>query len=84
MAKYKIVYERNSCIGAGACAALFEKRWKISAMDGKANLIEGVETKPGVFEYEFTEEELEAAIESAEACPVKVIHVYDEEGNKIV
>ena len=84
MAKFKVVYEKNACIGAGACAALLEERWKISDMDGKANLLGGVETKPGVFEYEFTEEELEKVLESAEACPVNVIHIYDEEGNKIV
>ena len=46
MAKYKVVYERNGCIGAAACAALLEERWKLSDMDGKANLVSGVETKP--------------------------------------
>lgn len=84
MAKYKVVYERNGCIGAAACAALLAERWKISDMDGKANLINGVETKPGIFEYEFTEDELARVLESAEACPVNVIHIYDEEGNKII
>jgi len=84
VAKYKVVYERNGCIGAAACAALLEERWKLSDMDGKANLVSGVETKPGVFEYEFTEEQLGKILESAEACPVNVIHIYDEEGKKLI
>ncbi len=84
MAKYKVVYDRKACIGAAACAALLEERWKMSDKDGKADLVGGVEVKPGIFEYEFTEEQLEAIMDSAQACPVNVINIYNENGEKLI
>tara|TARA_Y100000310_G_C20695679_1_gene825526 strand:- start:4845 stop:5102 length:258 start_codon:yes stop_codon:yes gene_type:complete len=82
--KYKIVYEREACIGAVACEAVLAERWSISSADGKADLVEGVEKDPGVFEYEFDDDELEKIMESALVCPVNVIHIYDSDGNKLV
>ena len=80
--KYKVEYDRDSCIGALACVAVDEERWEVGD-DGKANLINGIE-KDGKFYIEIDEQDLEGLKEAAEACPVNVIHIYDEEGNKII
>ena len=82
--KYKIVYERETCIGAVACEAVLPERWKISSSDGKADLLDGGENEPGVFEYEFDDDELEKIMESAQVCPVNVIHIYDSDDNKLI
>ncbi|MDP3917469.1 MAG: ferredoxin [Nanoarchaeota archaeon] len=84
--KYTIVYDRPSCIGAAACEAVDSLRWKIADSDGKADLIGGIEKgeEPGTFILEFDEDDLEKVKESAEVCPVNVIHIYDSDGNKII
>ena len=82
MAKYKIFYDREGCIGAAACAAVSE-RWKI-ASDGKADLVGGKQDDAGWFIAEIDEADLEKEIEAAKACPVLVIHIKDENGNQVV
>ena len=84
--KYKVVYERNNCIGVLTCSSFYPERWGINAQDAKADLIGGVEDQQqaGVWTLEFTEEELEKFKASAEVCPVNVIHIYDiETGEKL-
>jgi len=81
--KYRLVYDRASCIGAAACEAVAPERWKM-ADDGKADLLNGKTTEPDNFEYWFDEDELDKLVESAQVCPVTVIHIFDEEGNQIV
>ena len=71
MAKYKIIFDRNNCIGAGACAAMDPARFKMAG-DGKADLLGGSEVD-GKWELECDENP--AIIESAKACPVEVIKV---------
>jgi ferredoxin len=79
---YKIVYNRDDCIGAAACIAAFPERWEM-ADDGKADLKGG---KPNddnsVQELEITQEEFQKMMDSAQACPVNVIHIIDLETNK--
>lgn len=83
--KYKIVYERANCIGAGSCAISYPERWSIDRNDDKANLSGGKETAPQTFEVEFTAEELDKFLESAQVCPVNVIHVIEvETGKKLI
>ncbi len=82
--KYKIVYDRNGCIGAFACVAVLPHRWGV-AEDSKADLIGGkLEGQNFVLELELTPEELELEIDAARVCPVNVIHIYDEQGNTVV
>lgn len=69
--KYKIKYDRSGCIGAGTCASLCPKNWKISD-DGKADY----ENK------EFGEEDLKCNMEAADSCPVNVIHIIDKKTGK--
>lgn len=85
--KYRIIYNRPDCIGAGACVTMHDKRWVMNPADDRADLIGGkkVSDNPEVWELEFTEEELEQFKESAYVCPVNVIHIIEvETGNKII
>ena len=38
MTKYKIIYDKSLCIGAGDCERLSSKHWKIRS-DGRADLL---------------------------------------------
>ncbi len=78
MAKYKIIYDRANCIGAGACAAMDPAHFEIVG-DGKANLKGGTEVN-GKFELETDENP--AIIEAAKACPVEVIKVKNLDTNE--
>ena len=71
--KYKIIYEREGCIGAGACVAACPSNW-VMAEDNKANFKK----------EEITENELQDNLDAAQACPVNVIHVETEEGKRLI
>lgn len=73
--KYKVVYERSKCIGAGQCVAVYGRRWSM-ADDGKADLKGGKKVN-SKFELEIPESELAKMKKSAAACPVNVIHIFD-------
>ena len=79
--KFKIEYDREGCIGAAACAAADPTNW-VMVDDGLADLIDG-KKKGDLWIKEIPEDQLEAMKEAAEACPVLVIKVFDEEGNEI-
>ncbi len=83
--KYKIVYDRENCIGAAACAAVAPDYWEI-VDDGKADL-KGSEQKDEnrVQERIIDESELDANMEAAKSCPVTVIHIIDlETGERLI
>ncbi len=82
MAKYKVVFIRNECIGALACVAVHGARW-IPSPDGKVDL-KGSNDEQGNPVLWIDEKELPKMKEAAESCPVTVIHIYDEQGNKII
>jgi len=85
--KYKVVYERQNCIGVLTCAAFYPERWDINKQDAKVDLIGGTEDpqQSGTFTLDFTAEELDRFRQSAEVCPVNVIHIYDlETGEKLI
>ena len=74
--KYKIQYNKESCIGAATCVSVAPKLWELEK-EGKAKLVNSTfneETKLYELIVE-TEEEIEAAIDSAQVCPVNVIKV---------
>lgn len=71
--KYKIVYDREGCIGAGSCVPACPDNWSMNE-DGKADCKK----------LEITEEELQANKDAAESCPVQVIHIEDENGERII
>lgn len=83
--KYKVVFERANCIGAGSCVSMYSRRWVMNTQDDKADLIGGRKEENGTFVVEFTLEELEDFKASAVVCPVNVIHIYDlETGEKLI
>ncbi len=79
--QYKIVYDREGCIGAAACAAVNSKDWEI-VEDGKANLLKSKEVSKGMWERIISEDELKANLDAAESCPVRVIKIIDLETGK--
>jgi len=82
--KYKIIYDREGCIGAAACAAEFPERWEMS-QDGKADLVDSEKVNETEYILEIGEEELEAMMRAAQSCPVNVIHIIDlETGEKLI
>ncbi len=66
--KYKIIFDRENCIGAYACLAIAPDTWQ-EGDDGKAVLVREV----------FDEEDLQRQVEAAKACPVNVIKIVDAE-----
>ena len=68
---YKITHNKEGCIGCGACVAMDETNWEMND-DGKAELRDSGKLE----EKEFLEKDLGKHKETAEACPVNVIHVY--------
>ena len=78
--KYKVVYDREACIGAAACVAVAPEFWEM-ADDGMADLISS-NKKGKVWELVVDEKDVELHREAAESCPVdaiKVVEVKDSE-----
>lgn len=83
MAKIKITYDREGCIGAGVCAAIADKFWVMND-DGKADLVGGTKNEDGHWVLEIDEADLELNKQSAEGCPALIIHLKNmETGEKI-
>ena len=76
MAKYRVVYEREGCIGATAYSAIDTENWTLDD-ENKAVLKNSKGTSPGIFEREITEEELELQLNVAHAYSVN--HIYNKE-----
>ncbi len=71
MTKYKVIFDRVSCIGALACFGVNPKRFTL-AEDAKVDLVGGkFNDNTQKWELEFTEEEYEAFKMSEDVCPVK-------------
>ncbi len=82
MPKYKIIYDRQNCIGVSSCAILADKFWKMNE-DTKADLI-GALKKNGFFELEIEEKDVHINKEAARNCPVGVIKIFDAQGKQIM
>lgn len=72
----KVLHHRNNCIGCNICFEIWPLRWRLSRVDGKCTLVDGVEKK-GVWQARISADELEENRKAAEACPVKVIRIID-------
>lgn len=83
--KFLVVFDRAGCIGAAACAAMDPKHWEI-VDDGKA-VLKGSKKKGDSEDYELEIEEADFKLmmDSAQGCPVNVIHIIDKEtGKKLI
>ena len=83
--KYKIVYRKSECIGAGACEFAFPEGWHFDKETSIATLKDPKATKTDeVEELIITEDQYESYLDSARVCPVLIIEIYDNEtGEKV-
>lgn len=70
---YKIVYDRNKCIGAGTCVELAPDTWELDD-EGKAKMLKS----------SFGQAELDKQVKAAKSCPAHAISIVDASGKKIV
>jgi len=74
MAKYKITFDKETCIGVLACVAAAEKFWL--PKDGKVDLAGATyNEKTKKYELIIDEKDYVANQEAAEVCPVVAIKV---------
>ena len=74
MPKYKVIFDREGCIGALACAAVDPDKWIISS-DGKVDLKGAKKRADGKFEAIIEARDLQINKDAAEVCPVNVIKI---------
>ena len=75
MAKFKVIYDREACIGAAACAAAAPKFW-VMHEDGKADLISSsYNTETKRFELIIEDTTYLENKDAADVCPVEAIKV---------
>lgn len=70
---YKIIQDRDACIGCGACVAVYGKMWSMDD-EGKAKQAKS----------EIIESELKENREAANSCPVNAIHIEEIKTGKMV
>ncbi len=70
---YKIIYERDKCIGCGTCATICPSYWEMGS-DSRASLKDSTEENDN-FVKEI--EELSCNGEAEQSCPVQCIHIKD-------
>jgi ferredoxin len=84
--KYKIVYDRSTCIGAASCVGALPETWSLND-DGKADLADFQTEDGNITQFkivELDEEGLQKEKHAAEVCPVNIIHIFDvETGDQI-
>lgn len=82
--KAHVEYDRENCIGAGACVAANPDWWSIEA-DGKATLRTSTfDEAKKMWVLEIDDADVQKHVDAAGVCPVTVIHVYDKAGTKLV
>jgi ferredoxin len=76
MAKYKIEFDREACIGAAACVVSAPDFWKI-VDDGKASILKGAKYNEGTKKWELTVDEKDYIpnSEAERGCPVLAIKI---------
>ena len=81
MPKFKIIYDKNGCIGAGPCFLAAPDFWHLEEDLGVGSkaVLHGskINKKDDVFEKEIDENDLEKNLKAARECPAKCIRVID-------
>ena len=81
MGKIKIIYNRETCIGAAACAAMDPKYFEMDS-EGKA-VLKGAKEIDGKFILEIDDND--DTYQAAESCPVRAIKLINlESGEEII
>ncbi len=75
----KIIHDKETCIGCGACVAICPDHWEMSS-DGKSHLKASEEEGAN-----FVKEEADEGcnMEAAKSCPVGCIHL-ENDGEKLI
>ncbi len=77
--KYKIIHDRDTCIGCSACASVCPKYWVMDS-DGKSDIVSSKKTGNGEEEIlDNLSEDFEDNMEAAESCPVNCIHIFKDD-----
>ncbi len=79
---YKILHDRENCIGCAACASMCPDFWSM-ADDGKSKLVNSKKVG-GNEELEIDEKDFKCNKNAADGCPVNVIHLFDKNGKKLI
>ncbi|MAE43290.1 ferredoxin [Candidatus Woesearchaeota archaeon] len=79
--KYILQHNRPDCIGCAACTAVAPDFWEMND-DGKSDIKNGKALDNGLQELEIDEKDFEINKETAESCPVDVIHIVEKETKK--
>lgn len=76
--KYKIVHDRETCIGCAACASVCPKYWEMNS-DGKSDVIGAEKSEEYYAGGEVLElsEDYDCNKEAADSCPVNCIHLHE-------
>ena len=83
--KYKIIYNKKECIGAGACEAAFPEAWFFDHETSLATLKSPDTIKTDEREELIIDEkDFEKHLEAAQVCPVLVIEIYELDTGKKV
>lgn len=83
MSMWRVEFDRNGCIGAGACAAANANFWTIEK-DGRATLKTSTfDEKKKIWVLHVSDaKELQKHRDAANVCPVNVIHIYSPDGKQ--
>jgi len=82
--KYQIQHDRVNCIGCGACAAVAPDFWAMNE-DGKSDIVGSVKRDDEFGKLDIEEKDFAVNKESADSCPVNVIHIINKKtGEKII
>ncbi len=76
--KYKIIFDRDVCIGALACNAVAPEVYTL-ADDGKVDLKGGTQRPDGKWELIVDESQIALNREAADSCPVYAIKIEEVE-----
>ena len=84
----KVEHVRPECIGCGACVAIAPDFWEMDEEDMKVDLKKCKKTEKDdeivLEELNISDDKFETNKEAAESCPVNCIHVYDNDGKKVI
>lgn len=74
MVKYRIIFDKNTCIGSGACTSVCPENWELVEKNGE------FKAKPK--KIEISEDEYPSNAEAAAICPVDAIRIEKIKGKK--
>lgn len=74
MSTFKIIHQRENCIGCNSCVNIAPQNWVMDQSDGKSSLIGGLR-KGNVFIAECFACDLDVNEMAVNACPMNIIKI---------